>query len=481
MSLTSTSRLRLRLVMKQTLPFAALISLLAWAAYALVTRHIYSVIDDELQDRAIGVRSMLQIRRNAITWLKEQADPEVRERFEKSVHYYQLLDHDGKVVESSGEHFSFSYTATARQSMASGLPTYETFKTDSGVRVRVFNSLVEGQQRTRYLMRVGISLAEVDEISRNIGLLIAVIFPAVIMLQAASSWLAVRSELPSLEPAVAGLRNAPPAERSLAFTNKNDASGPVNAPAQPASQPSFHRTSEFLQNLSHELRQPLTVLRAETEQALRMANLSEDYRRMLSKQLEHVEMLSRTISSLLAVAQSEDQNIKLHRKQEDLFELVQAAMDGMQTSASERNIVISGDLQQNVVGEYDAGQIWRLILNLIDNAIKFTPPQGEIKVTLTADDEYAVIAVGDTGCGIAPADLPRIFERSFRATSAVKSGIPGTGLGLHFARSIAEAHGGRIEVSSKVGKGTCFRVVLPLHAPHAGRQPAEGRPAQSIN
>jgi len=227
-------------------------------------------------------------------------------------------------------------------------------------------------------------------------------------------------------------------------------------------QGSFQRMTEFLRTLSHEIRQPLTVLRAETEQALRLGISETNYRDTLSKQLEHVELLARTVSDLMEVAQSEGEEVKLQREKEDLSELVQTAIDGMRPQASERGIQISGTVQQNVIGAFDAGQIWRLLLNLLDNAIKFNRSGGHVDVTLSVHNDVAIFSVSDTGSGIDSEDQAHIFERGYRSLAARKSGVPGTGLGLHFARSIAEAHGGRIELTSSAGKGACFRVILPL-------------------
>jgi two-component system phosphate regulon sensor histidine kinase PhoR len=222
--------------------------------------------------------------------------------------------------------------------------------------------------------------------------------------------------------------------------------------------------TEFLRNLSHEIRQPLTVLRSETEQALRMGNSETNYRDMLSKQLEHVELLARTVSDLMELAQSEHEQIKLQLEKEDLSELVQAALDGMRMQASERGIQISGAVQQSVIGAFDAGQIWRLLLNLLDNAIKFNRTGGKIDVSLSVVNGMAMISIADTGSGIAVDEQARVFERGYRTAAARKSSVPGTGLGLHFAQAIAEAHGGHIEVVSTPGEGSCFRVCLPLLA-----------------
>src|SRR5262249_9663828 len=228
-------------------------------------------------------------------------------------------------------------------------------------------------------------------------------------------------------------------------------------------QSSFQRMTEFLRGLSHEIRQPLTVLRSETEQALRMGSSETNYRDMLSKQLEHVELLARTVSDLMELARSEGEQLKLQREKEDLSELVQAALDGMRGQAAERGIQISGTVQQNVVGSFDAGQIWRLLLNLLDNAIKFNRNGGKRDVSLGVVNDVAMIAISDTGRGISAEEMKLIFDRGYRTSTARKSGVPGTGLGLHFARVITEAHGGQIEIHSVPGEGSCFHVSLPLH------------------
>jgi len=134
----------------------------------------------------------------------------------------------------------------------------------------------------------------------------------------------------------------------------------------------------------------------------------------------------------------------------------------MRPQAGDRGIQIAGTVQQGVIGAFDAGQIWRLLLNLLDNAIKFNHAGGHIDVVLAVHNDQAIITVSDTGSGIIAEDQAHIFERGYRAPSARKSNVPGTGLGLHFARGIAEAHGGRIDVTSVPGEGSCFRVSLPL-------------------
>src|SRR5579859_5882736 len=461
-------RLSSRLAFKQTITFALLVVVLAWSAYALLARRIYGQVDEELQDRAAAVRSMLSFRGNDIRWLNEEADPEVREQFSKSIRFYQLLDDKGKVIEASVEMSDFVLPfAAARQAMQSGHNTWEYYGSPSEDHLRIVNTPVLGPKQQQFIMRLGVSLDGADDDSRRLRVCMLLLLPFLIVAHAINARLMAAASLKPLEEVTAAAKQLTPFDLSkrLPVSGRNDEldelTGSLNAMLARL-QSSFQRMSEFLRTLSHEIRQPLTVLRSETEQALRMGSNETNYRDTLSKQLEHVELLARTVSDLMELAKSENEQIKLQREKEDLSELVQTAVDGMRVQAGERGIKISGTVQQNVVGAFDAGQIWRLLLNLLDNAIKFNHSGGHIDVVLSVHNDVAIISISDTGSGIAAEEQMHIFERGYRSSSARKSHVPGTGLGLHFARSIAEAHGGHIEVASSSGKGSCFRVSLPL-------------------
>jgi two-component system OmpR family sensor kinase len=312
-------------------------------------------------------------------------------------------------------------------------------------------------------------LDEADDECRRLQVLLFALIPFFILAHAANAWIMASSALRRLDIIGAAAKQITPFDLTnrLPVSGRGDELDELSTALNTTIsrlQSSFQRMSEFLRNLSHEIRQPLTVLRAETEQALRLGNSETNYRDMLSKQLEHVELLARTVSNLMELAQSEHEQIKLQREKEDLSELVRTAVDGMRPQALEKGIQISGTVQQHVIGSFDAGQIWRLLLNLLDNAIKFNRPGGQVDVVLAVHHDAAIISVTDSGSGIVMEDQPHIFERGYRAPSARKSNVPGTGLGLHFALGIAEGHGGKIEVSSKAGEGSCFRVSLPLSA-----------------
>ncbi len=467
MKLTLLRRLSTRLAFKQTVTFALLAVILAWSAYALLTRRIYDQVDSELQDHAIAVRSMLQIRAGNVKWLNSEADPEVTAQFEQSMRYYELLDEEGRTLGASRAMSALHLPPVSLP--ISVQPDHYTWQnlTAGDSRIRIMDMPVLGVGGRHYLLRIGSSLDLADDECRRLQVILFALVPFIILAHAANAWIMATSSLRRLEEASAAARQITPFDLSNRFpvSGRGDEIDELSISLNTMLsrvQSSFQRMTEFLRTLSHEIRQPLTVLRAETEQALRLGSSETNYRDTLSKQLEHVELLARTVSDLMELAQSENEEVKIQREKEDLSELVQTAIDGMRPQASERGIQISGTVQQNIVGAFDAGQIWRLLLNLLDNAIKFNRSGGHVDVTLSVHNDVAIVSVSDTGSGISSDDQAHIFERGYRSPAARKSGVPGTGLGLHFARSIAEAHGGRIELTSTAGQGACFRVILPL-------------------
>ncbi len=437
------------------------------------SRRFYDQVDAELQDRSVAVRSMLQIRKTGITWLNGQADPEVREQFEKSIRYYQLLDSDGNLVESSSELSTarLPVSAAARESLETGHNAWETL-TAGGDHLRILDLRVMGQQGRHYLLRLGASLAHPDTDAHGLAIFITILFPVVILAHGMICLFMAGSALRPLEQISAAARQITPRDlsRRLPLSGRGDELEQLSATLNSMIsnfQNAFQRMGESLSNLSHELRQPLTLLRAETEQALRLGNMGESDRKMLCKQLEHVELVKRTVNDLVMLARSDYAGIQLQRETEDLSELVRAAVDGMRSAAAEHQVQLSANVQNGITGEFDAGQIWRLMLNLIDNAIKFNRANGRVDVALVSDGSDASITILDTGSGISEEEQALVFERSYRTMNARRSTVPGSGLGLHFVRMIAEAHGGRIELNSAPGEGASFRIILPLQATRA--------------
>lgn len=227
---------------------------------------------------------------------------------------------------------------------------------------------------------------------------------------------------------------------------------------------SFDEVRRFTADAAHELRTPLAILRNEAEVALRAPRDSEHYRTSLEDMLEEIEHLSQLSEALLFLFR---EDAGLGAQMRGVIRLDQVARemaDHMRVVAAERNQTLVLDAPSPCGVKGDQEQLRRLLFNLLDNAIKFTPAGGTIGIEVSCEQNQARLAVSDSGIGIAPEDLPRIFDRFYRGDSSRSRRTEGNGLGLSICKSIAEAHRATIEVESEPEKGTRVIVALPAAA-----------------
>jgi len=231
---------------------------------------------------------------------------------------------------------------------------------------------------------------------------------------------------------------------------------------------SFAALRRFTADASHELKTPLTVLRAGVERAITTPNLPQDTLATLEETLQEIKRMTELVDALLTLARADEGIAPLHREPVDLRAIVEEVRETGELLAEESGVRVDvATPPEPMVVSVDATRIRQLILNLLTNAVKYTPPGGTVRMQLGAADGRVILSVADTGIGIAPGDLPHIFDRFWRADSArTRTGErPGAGLGLAISKWIAEAHGGRIDVVSRPGRGTTFTVTLPREAP----------------
>ena len=227
---------------------------------------------------------------------------------------------------------------------------------------------------------------------------------------------------------------------------------------------SFNEQQRFIADASHELRTPLAVLRGETEVALAKRRTADEYQQSLSLIQEEAERLSRIVEDLFILArQPIDAPATLMRERVSLNEAVRDCARAAQVLATRKGVRLTTESNTAPLDLYgDKELITRMILNLLDNAVKYTPAGGEISLALTRQNGNAEIVVRDTGIGIAEADSQRIFDRFYRVDKARSRALGGAGLGLSIVRWIVEAHGGDIHIDSCPGGGSTFIVDLPL-------------------
>jgi two-component system, OmpR family, sensor histidine kinase CiaH len=218
----------------------------------------------------------------------------------------------------------------------------------------------------------------------------------------------------------------------------------------------FERQQAFVADASHELRTPLAVIRANAEYLQQVQPESEEAAEILAE----TDRLAALVDALLALARG--QGGEPAEGPVDLGELVAASAQSMQPLANGRNVALDVDATPGLEVRGDPDQLRQLVLILVDNALRYTPEGGRVRVDARRINGSAVVAVADTGIGIDPRALEHVFERFYRADEARTRSDGGAGLGLSIAEQLVSGHGGRISAESEPGRGSTFRVSLPL-------------------
>lgn len=226
----------------------------------------------------------------------------------------------------------------------------------------------------------------------------------------------------------------------------------------------FQRQKQFTSDASHELRTPLSVIEAESTLALQKERTSSDYRQSLETISQEAKQMSSLIDQLLTLARADAGKEHWNFTEVNLGKLITDLGMDVDVLCQEKGLSFQLGQMQDLVVKGDEARLRELFMDLLDNAIRYTPPPGTVSISLRREGQMAVVAVRNTGVGIPAEDIPFIFERFYRVDKSRSRAQAGTGLGLAICRHIAEAHGGRIEVESQVGAATTFSVWLPLQS-----------------
>jgi heavy metal sensor kinase len=227
----------------------------------------------------------------------------------------------------------------------------------------------------------------------------------------------------------------------------------------------------FSADVSHELRTPLTILKGELEQVVQAPQLPDSMRESVGSSLEEIDRMTKIVENLLTIARLDSGADAMTRQTVDLSLLAQWTLDQMHLLAEEKQIRMCNKYASPVPILADPGRIKQVLVNLLDNAIKYTPPNGEIHVSVAAVQHTAVLEISDTGIGIPAASLSNVFDRFYRSDKARTRESGGTGLGLSIVQAICNAHEGTVRIQSEEGRGTTVRVELPLAPLQATAEP----------
>jgi two-component system OmpR family sensor kinase len=225
---------------------------------------------------------------------------------------------------------------------------------------------------------------------------------------------------------------------------------------------SFDQITQFSADASHELRTPLTIMRGEVELVLRSPKTSEEYRRVLVSNLDEIMRLSSIIDNLLTLSKGDQDGHDVRFEAVPLRPLMTELLEDSEIIAMKKQISVRLTDNEDVAVDGDALRLRQLVLNLVDNAVKYTPDEGSVTISSRQEEGMAVIRIRDTGIGIPPDEREKIFDRLYRVDKGRSRDMGGSGLGLSISRWIVDLHRGTITVTSEPGEGSEFAVRLPL-------------------
>jgi signal transduction histidine kinase len=223
----------------------------------------------------------------------------------------------------------------------------------------------------------------------------------------------------------------------------------------------FQQSKRFVADASHELRTPLTVLRSELESLAQNPFGALDPYERLSSLLQPVERLSKTIERLFALSRLDAGEAQTEWVGIDLGELVATTADQMLLLAADKGITVTCEARERVMVTGDRSRLKQVIVNLLDNAIKYTPVDGAVRLRVDAVEGRAVLTVADSGIGMPAEAVPHVFERFYRVDATRSDDTGGAGLGLAIVKTICDAHGAMVRVVSELGRGSSFHVTFP--------------------
>ncbi len=409
-----------------------------------------------------------------LLWYFDEHDSDENSMKARIMKVFMIADANGEIKAASNiyQALGFDSVQYIKATLASNAPQWRV-KTAEGVPYLIRSSYMLNDHGDRkFYVAIGESLAPDNKLLRSLDWLFLSLIPLVVTLGGAAGWVvAGRSLKPVMDIAAAAQRisgsnlsmripeRKAKDELEYLIETFNDMISRLEQ--------NFIQVRQFSTDVSHELRTPITIIRGQLEVALFTAQTAEQYRDAVIVALGDVERLSQIVRALLLLSQAETGQVVLQLQPLDLRETARNITEQFEIPAEGAGVHISFEAGSgSCAGEFDRVQIERMLSNLISNAVKFTPPGGQVRVSVGRAGEQAEIVVADTGQGIAPEHLPHIFDRFYRVRGKEDQASPekGLGLGLSFVNWIIKAHEGSVDVKSTKGKGTVFTVRLPFRS-----------------
>lgn len=467
----ATLSIRARLTLWYTSLSTVIFLLLAGAAYGLLSYNLSHTVDAAL--RGVATAMTERVHGGFTTFYPSEIDETFRRFFGFSPweRYFQMWDpfghSDPRQPSPSSRKLPLSKEALYNASR--GIATYETVEGLEKHPVRVLTMPVIEAGRMTNLIQVGMSLQSVSETRVRFLLVLAALLPIGLLLAGSGGLLLARRALEPVDRMTEAAHRIR-AEHLSERLKETEAGDELDRLAKTLNEmlsrldAAFGQIRQFSADASHELQTPLTILKGELEVALRLPRAPEEYRATLKSALEEVNRIAHLVEGLLLLHRAEAGVLRMDRQEVDLGQLLQEVYGQLKVVADSRSIELRLGPTEPVSIRGDRELLRRVLLNLTDNAIKYTAPKGIVSLSLQRKGKGASLLVSDTGIGIPREEQERIFQPFYRTAEARSLAEGGTGLGLSIARSIALAHGGTIEVQSAPGQGSTFRVQIPIES-----------------
>ncbi len=420
------------------------------------------------------IRSIAEVISSSIT---DSHDPTVFGNFERYLEnvlgrkpkgkFIQIMDRSGRIgakmsdIEAQTLPTSFSTLERATQ----GETVYETIGTGKP-RLRMVTVPILENKKVTSIVQVGTSLEDFDETMKRLLIILLIGIPSSIIAAIAAGYYMAKKALKPVDQIrrAAVKISSSNLEEHIDVGRRKDELGRLAHTFNDMIdrlKDAFQRINQFSIDVSHELKTPLTILKGETEVALRKPRDPSAYQQLLTSNLEEINQMARIIDDLLLLAKADTGETHLKSDEVDLKDLILDVYSDMSILAEKKNIELTvGELHETRLSG-DELKLRRMLWNVVENGIKYTQPGGKVAISSAPENGSIRINVRDTGVGISDKDLKYVFDRFYRAGGS-RNRESGSGLGLSISKWIAEAHKGTIEVESVASSGTVFSIKLPL-------------------
>jgi two-component system OmpR family sensor kinase len=445
---------------------ALLLSLLGGFIYFTLHRYLENNLQETLTTEAQTISQAL------LSKVSETGEDyvvrEIEEHFAPRTagHFLRVTRGVGSVLYQSVENSRFDPNRI-RAAQLHGPPSWNVETMPTGRRVYVYSTTYADPEGMRYSVQAGASDCQINLALTNLLASLAIVLPLIIGVSIVGGYLLLRRSLQPLHEIATiaeQITSRNLNERLLESPTGDEIEQLTIALNRMMSrlEESFHHVHRFSADVSHEIRTPLAILRAELEDLISSADLSSESRNSAGSALEEAERLSRVAEQLLEMTRLETGEMLAASSRVDFSDLTQNAVDQMRLLTEEKQIELRFEGNEPVHVVADPVRLRQVVVNLVDNAIKYTSPGGSVSVKSASMNGKAILEVSDTGIGIPQEALPHVFERFYRVDGARSRQLGGTGLGLAIVKSICTAFGGTVSVQSVADSGTTFRVELPL-------------------